>query len=454
MDSPSSSNSDIADASTPSGLVTSGAVFPDDIAVTPPNEPLAEREAEALGTPSSALALFTVFRHRNYRLFFSGQLVSLMGTWMQTVAQSWLVYSLTHSTFLLGVTSFCAQVTVFFVAPLGGMIADRVDRRRMLLLTQGLAMLQAAILAVLTLSGIVQVWEIIALAFGLGLINAFDIPTRQSMTLDMVGRGDLRHAIALNSMMFNLARVIGPSVAGLLIALVGEGVCFALNAASFAAVLTSLLLMRIPARPAHVAQHPAREIAEGYRYSLANQRIRTALMLVAASSCFGAAYLTLMPAFARDLLHGNATSYGTLMTSVGLGALGGAYGLSRIHERWLTLAPILAAAAFGLGLIAFSHSHAMWLSVILLLPTAASLMLLGGTTNTIIQTYSEEHMRGRVISHYTQSFLGMMPWGALLLGWLATRLGVTDAVSIGGCVVIASAGLAYYNRRGEVSVSQ
>lgn len=442
----SSSNGDAADASTPPPALTSSAPSSLALAGTPPDEPPSEQELADLEKPSSALALLTVFRHRNYRLFFSGQLVSLMGTWMQSVAQGWLVYSLTHSPFLLGLTSFCAQVTVFFMASFGGVIADRVDRRKMLIWTQSLSMAQAILLAVLTLAHVVQVWEIIVLAFGLGFINAFDIPSRQAMTLDMVGREDLRHAIALNSMMFNLARVIGPSLAGALIAVVGEGVCFAFNAVSFGAVLTSLLLMRIPQRPPRVNKHALREIADGYRYSLGEKRIRSALMLVGVSSCFGAAYLSLLPAFARDLLHGDATSYGTLMTSVGLGALIGAYGLSRIHERWLTLAPILASACFGIGLIAFSHSHVLWVSVALLLPTACSLMLLGGTTNTVIQLAAAEHMRGRVISHYTQSFLGMMPWGALLLGYVAGRIGVADAVTIGGAVVILSAGFAWFNR--------
>lgn len=448
-------NSDRADASTQPVALTSTALpdeipdeIPDEVVGTPIGEPPSEEEVADLERPSSALALFNVLRHRNYRLFFSGQLVSLMGTWMQSVAQGWLVYSLTHSPFLLGLTSFCAQVTVFFMAPFGGVIADRVDRRRMLIWTQSLSMTQAILLAVLTLTGVVQVWEIILLAFGLGLVNAFDIPSRQAMTLDMVGREDLRHAIALNSMMFNLARVVGPSLAGALIAIVGEGVCFAINAASFGAVLTSLLLMTLPQRPARVNEHALREIADGYRYSLGEKRIRTALMLVAVSSCFGAAYLSLLPAFARDLLHGDATSYGTLMTSVGIGALVGAYGLSRIHERWLELAPIAAAACFGVGLIAFSHSHTLWVSVMLLLPTAFSLMMLGGTTNTIIQLVAAENMRGRVISHYTQSFLGMMPWGSLLLGYIAGRVGVTDAVTIGGGVVIVSAAIAWFNRSG------
>jgi MFS family permease len=367
-----------------------------------------------------------------------------MGTWMQSVAQAWLVYRLTHSPFLLGLTSFCAQVTVFFMAAFGGMIADRVDRRKMLLVTQALSMLQAALLAGLTIAGIVHVWEIIVLAFGIGLINAVDVPTRQAMTIDMVGRDDLRHAIALNSMMFNLARVIGPSIAGALIAVVGEGPCFALNALSFGAVLTSLLLMRLPGRPPARTGKAVRDIVLGYRYSFRTPEIRTALMLVGVSSMFGAAYLTLLPAFARDILHGASTSYGTLMTSVGVGALIGAYALSLIHERWLAIAPVGAAAAFGLCLILFSRSHVLWLSVLLLIPTACSLMLLGGTANTIIQTVADERFRGRAISHYTQAFLGMMPWGSLLLGFLASSIGIAESVMLGGAVVMLSGAVAWF----------
>ncbi|HEY2070245.1 MAG TPA: MFS transporter [Rhizomicrobium sp.] len=440
MDQSSSSDSGSADASTPDALLTSAGLG------TPPNEPPAEAEIAPIAEPSSSLALLAVFRHRNYRLFFSGQLVSLMGTWMQTMAQAWLVYHITHSPLLLGFTTFCAQVTVFFMASLGGMIADRVDRRRMLLVTQALAMTQAAVLAVLTLTGLVQVWEIIALAFGLGLINSVDVPTRQSMTLDMVGRGDLRSAIALNSMMFNLARVVGPSLAGFLVHVVGAGVCFGLNAVSFAAVLTSLFLMRFPERKAVPPQHPLRQVLEGYRYTFSQPRIRTAMMLVAASSVFGASYLSMMPAFASDVLHGDARTLGYLMTSVGAGALIGAYGLSRIHERWLDMAPVLASISFGACLIAFSQSHVLWVSILLLLPTALSLMLLGGTTNTLIQTTADERFRGRVISHYTQCFLGMMPWGSLLLGAIGSRFGVTHAVTVGGAVVILAGVVAYFQR--------
>ena len=412
---------------------------------TPPEEPPAEQEiAPDLARPSGLIA---VFRHRNYRLFFTGQIVSLMGSWMQNTAQPWLVYSLTHSPLLLGVTSFCSTVPVFFLTPFGGMIADRVDRRRFLLITQSAAMLQATLLAVLTLTGQVKVWEIIGLALTMGLINAFDIPSRQSMTLDMVGREDLRHAISLNSMMFNVARIVGPTLAGFLIAIWGEGVCFALNAASFAAVLASLLLMRLAERPPRINAHALKEIADGYRYSFANPQIRVSLLLVAVSSLFGAAFVTMMPAVARDLIHGDSRTQGTLMAAVGAGALFGAFLLSRISEKQLAYAPAVAGLVFGLGLIAFSHSHTLWLSVLILLPTSVSLLLLGATTNTIIQTVAHEHFRGRVISHYTQSFLGMMPWGALFLGAVAHALGVTDAISIGGAVVAVVAAASFAWRR-------
>ncbi len=395
------------------------------------------------------LAVLGVFRHRNYRLFFSGQLVSVMGSWMQTVAQAWLVYSMTHSPFLLGLTTFCAQVTVFFLAPFGGMVADRVDRRRMVQITQAAAMVQAALLAGLTLGGVVQVWEIIALAFGLGFINAFDMPTRQAMLLDMVGPKDLRHAIALNSMMFNLARVVGPSLAGALIAIVGEGVCFAVNAVSFTAVLVSLFLMRLPALVGRKHEAPLREIAEGYRFSLRHNQIRVSLMLVAVTSCFGAAYLSLLPAFVRDILHGGAADYGILMTGVGGGAFVGAYGLSLIHERWLALAPVVSAAAFGIGLMLFSLAPSLWVAILCMAPAAMFLMITGGTTNTIVQIAAGERFRGRVISHYTQCFMGMMPWGALMFGAMAGIFGIRESVAWGGSVVLAAATIAWLMRRDE-----
>lgn len=414
------------------------------------SEPPAEPPYEA----PSALALLRVFRHRNYRLFFSGQLVSLMGTWMQSIAQGWLVYALTHSPFLLGVTAFSGQVPVFFVTAFGGMIADRVDRRRMLIVTQSLAMTQAAILATLTLTGVVKVGEVIALALCMGLVNAFDIPTRQAFTVDMVGREDLRNAISLNSVMFNLARIIGPTAAGLLVAVAGEGVCFALNAFSYGAVLTSLLLIRVPPRPERVAEHPLRELKAGAHYAWHTRQIRYSLLLVAACAAFGASYLALMPAVARDVLHQGSEGLGFLMGSVGLGALFGAYALARVHERHLTITPILAAASFGVSLVLFAHSHSLPLSMAFLLPTAFSLMLLGGSTNTIIQTVAEDHFRGRVVSFYTMSFMGMMPWGSLILGWTATHLGIGEAVTIGGAICVMAALVAYYARGDETELAR
>jgi MFS family permease len=412
---------------------------------TPPRE-------ESVLQPPTALALLRVFRHRNYRLFFAGQLVSLMGTWMQSVAQGWLVYTLTHSPFLLGLTSFCGLVPVFFMSAFGGTISDRVDRRRMLVVTQSLSMLQAAILAGLTLAHVVQVWEVIVLAASMGLINSFDVPTRQAFTIEMVGREDLRNAIALNSVMFNLARIIGPGAAGLLVALAGEGVCFALNAVSYGAVLTSLLLMHVVPRAIRKQGHPLRELQAGFVYAWNNHAIRVSLLLVAVSSCFGAAYLALMPAFARDVLHENSVGLGLLMGSVGVGALGGAYALSRLHERHLTLAPIFSAAGLGLGLILFSQSHSLYLSMALILPTSFCMMLLGGTTNTIIQTVSDDHFRGRVVSFYAMSFMGMMPWGALLLGTLATHIGIGEAITAGGSVCIVAAIAAWFDnaRRAQI----
>jgi MFS family permease len=245
--------------------------------------------------------------------------------------------------------------------------------------------------------------------------------------------------------MFNLARIVGPSAAGLLVAIAGEGVCFALNALSYGAVLTGLVLMRVQTRPRPVAEHPLRELQAGIVYVWTTRPIRVALLLVAVSSCFGASYLALMPAFARDVLHQGSEGLGFLMATVGVGALCGAYALARLHERHLALTPIMSAAGFGLSLIAFSHSHWLPLSIVLLLPTAFSLMLLGGSTNTIIQTATDDRMRGRVVAFYAMSFMGMMPWGSLLLGAIASRIGVADAVTIGGAVCVLGAVGAWFD---------
>jgi MFS family permease len=400
-----------------------------------------------LAQGGGAFAFLTIFRHRNYRLFFSGQLVSLMGSWITNVAQGWLVYQLTSSPLLLGVVSFASQVPVFFFSMFGGMIADRFERRRMLLVTQALAMLQSAALAVLTLTGLVQVWHIVALALFQGLINAFDVPIRQSMTVEMVGKADLRHAISLNSMMFNLARVIGPAIGGILIALVGTGWCFGIDALSYAAVLTGLALMRFAPLPVRVHAQPFAAIREGLAYAWTTREIRASLVLIAVCSCFGAAYLSLLPAFARDVLHQGSEGLGLLYSAVGAGALLGAYTLARVPDRHLFATPVAAALGFGLMLILFSWSHWLLVSMALLFPAAFCLMLLGGSTNSIIQLLSREEMRGRVVALYAMGFMGMMPWGALALGAVAEHWGSHWAVSIGGTVCVLAALVAWRDRK-------
>jgi MFS family permease len=425
-------------------------VLPEEIpeAPTPIEAPPPEVLPGERGEDRSAFAFLTVFRHRNYRLFFAGQLTSLMGTWITNVAQGWLVYSLTSSPLWLGVVSFAGQVPVFFFSAFGGMIADRFERRRMLIFTQSAAMVQSLALAVLTLTHLIQVWMVVALALFQGLVNAFDVPIRQAMTVEMVGKEDLRHAISLNSMMFNLARVTGPTVAGLLIALVGVGWCFALDGLSYMAVLAGLSLMLFPPRVLARAGSGLAQIRQGFAYAWGEREIRASLLLVAVCSAFGASYLSLLPAFARDVLGQGSEGLGFLYSAVGLGALGGAYVLARVPDRHLLLTPVAAAASFGVAIMLFSLSRWFGLSLLLLLPASFSLMLLGGSTNTIIQLVSRDEMRGRVVALYAMAFMGIMPWGSLALGWIAERLSLRVAVCAGGAACVAAAVMAFRDRRG------
>ena len=280
-----------------------------------------------------------------------------------------------------------------------------------------------------------------------GFVNAFDVPIRQAMTVEMVGRQDLRHAISLNSMMFNLARVIGPPVAGILIALVGIGICFALDALSYGAVIICLGLMAFAPRPVVKHAQPLQAVLQGFVYVWQTREIRLSIFLIACCSAFGAAYLTLLPAVARDILHQGSEGLGFLYGAVGAGALLGAYVLARVPDRHLLATPVIAASRFGLSLLAFSQSQVFWLSFILLMPCAFSLMLLGGSTNSIIQLLSRDDMRGRVVALYAMGFLGMMPWGSLVLGFIAEHLGTGSAVAIGGGVCILAALLVWLARR-------
>jgi predicted MFS family arabinose efflux permease len=317
-----------------------------------------------------------------------------------------------------------------------------LNRRRILLLTQTLMMALAVVLAVLTLTGAVHVWHIIALATLAGTANAFDIPTRQSFTVEMVGRADLPRAITLNSIMFNAARLVGPATAGVVVGLVGEGWCFALNAASYLAVLTSLFLMRVMPQTARTPSHPLADLRDGFRYVSTHPQMRTMLLLLATSSFFGASYLTLMPVFARDVLHGGSEDLGLLMSGVGAGALLGAFGMSRVAHEHLHRVPMASAALFGLFLIFFSQSTDMALSLALLVPAGFGLMMQGISTNTLIQTVTTDAMRGRVMAYYVMAFMGMMPMGALAAGWLSHQLGVPETVALGGAACIACAAIA------------
>ncbi|MGA8074137.1 MAG: MFS transporter [Candidatus Acidiferrales bacterium] len=379
-------------------------------------------------------AMFRALRHRNFQLFFSGQLISLIGTWMQNVAQSWLVYRMTGSAFLLGVVGFAGQIPVFIFAPVGGMVADRMSRQRVVVATQITSMILAFILATLTLLRVVTVWEIIVLAASLGVVNAFDIPARQAFLGDMVGRDDLMNAIALNSSMFNGARVIGPAVAGVLVAWIGEGWCFFANAVSYIAVIAGLFMMRLaPFLRPEIAMSPFEHMAEGFRFVMKMKPIRALLLLLGCISLLALPYSVLMPIFADKILHGGARAFGILMGAAGLGALCGALTLAmrtgvRGLGRWIAI----SCAAFGASLILFSFSHWFWLSVILLFPVGYAVMLQTSASNTLLQTMSPDSLRGRVLAVYSMMFMGMAPIGALLAGIVAKHIGAPLTVGIGG----------------------
>jgi MFS family permease len=380
-------------------------------------------------------------RHRNFQLFFSGQLISLIGTWMQSVAQSWLVYRLTGSALLLGSVGFASQIPVFLFAPLGGIAADRYNRRHIVIGTQIAAMVLAFILAALTLSHRVQVWHVFVLASLLGVVNAFDIPGRQSFLVDMVGKEDLMNAIALNSSMFNGARVIGPAIAGILVAKIGEGWCFFANAVSYIAVIIGLLLMRVESKVRALMASPFEHMMEGFRFVDRTAPIRALLLLLGLVSLVGMPYVVLMPIFADKILHGGARGLGILMGATGVGALLGALTLAfregvKGLGRWVAL----CCAGFGASLVVFSLSHRFWISVILLLPVGYCMMLQMACSNTLIQVMVPDALRGRVMAVYSMMFMGMAPIGALLGGALADRLGAQVTVAIGGVACVVGAG--------------
>jgi MFS family permease len=391
-----------------------------------------------------AISTFRAFKSRNYRLYFTGQSVSLIGTWMQKTAVSWVVYSPTHSKFMLGVTLFSTMFPSFLLSFLGGVVSDRYNRFKVLLLTQFISMIQAIMLAVLILFKHYNVWEIIALSVLLGIVNAFDVPARQSLVYDMVDdKKDLPNALALNSSMVNLSRLIGPGIAGLIIEKFGDGVCFGLNALSFVAVIISLLMMRLPVfitKP-HT-KNVIGELREGLIYVRKTPEISFVIGMLALISLFVLPFSTLLPVYAKDIFHGTASTFGIIDSFIGLGAFTGAIFLASLKSG-TNLRKILAinTLVFGSGLILFSHTTIYPLALLFAMISAFGMMSQITITNTLIQTAVDPAMRGRVISIYAMAFFGMQPLGGLIVGFISQYIGVENTLLSEGIIALIIGGL-------------
>lgn len=406
--------------------------------------PAAPNAAPRSASPRRAgvAGLGRALRSRNYRLFFSGQGVSLIGTWITRIATSWLVYRLTGSELLLGLVGFFGQIPTLVLAPFAGVLVDRWDRHRILVWTQVLSMLQSLALAVLALAGIITVTEVLALQVVQGVINSFDTPARQAFVVEMIeDRADLPNAIALNSSMVNASRIIGPSIGGILIAAFGEGWCFLLDAISYLAVIASLLMMHVTRTEREPRTTRAiEELRTGWDYVTHSPPIRIALLMLALVSIMGMPYTVLMPVIASVVLHGGAHTLGFLMTASGLGALLGAlYLASRSSVLGLGRVIAIATGAFGVGLIVFGLSRVLWLSLAVLPFVGAGFMIQMASTNTVIQTIVDERLRGRVMAFYTMAFLGTAPIGSLLAGAVAARIGAPTTIMLGGALTVLAA---------------
>ena len=393
-------------------------------------------------TPRAVLAdRLRALRHRNFRLYWWGQLISLVGTWMQSVAQGWLMHRLTDSAFMLGLLGFMQFLPVLMFALWAGVVADRVDKRRLLYVTQGAALLQAVAMAVIVMAGVVRPWMVLVLAFVFGIINAFDLPGRQSFLVELVAKPDLSNAIALNSAAFNTARIIGPAIAGVLVATIGEGGCFALNAVSYVAVLVGLWLMRLPEHPAH--EHGAARrshLREGIEYAWSVSSLRNLLLLLGVTAGLGFQYMVLLPVYARTILHAGAGAYGLLVSAFGVGALLAVLRLTQDLDRWgLRRNLLLGLSTSGVGLAVFAWSQALWLSLAGGLFAGFGLIVYVASTNTMLQMTTEDRFRGRVMSLYTLMFVGTAPFGALASGAIAQRWGAPVATSFSALILIAGA---------------
>lgn len=391
---------------------------------------------EAAPERSAARVGLGALAHRNFRLFLLGQGISLVGTWMQTVALGWLVLTLTDSPFAVGLNSALRALGVLLFTLYAGIVADRVDKRRLVILTQALQMVEALALAVLVWTHVVAVWQVMVLAAFVGVVNAFDIPTRQAFIVDLVGKDDLMNAIALNSSMFNAARVVGPAVAGALIGVVGIGMCFFLNGVSYLAVLAALLAIRLP--PFQRRPESAGSAWSGFREVLgflrSDRRVNTLVLLTATLSIFGFPFLVMVPVFARDVLHVSAAGYGALTAAVGVGAMLGALAIAvnsrRIVHRGRLMT--LGGSVFGLCVLAFALSRNFILSLVLLGLAGCAMIVNNALTNTMIQTIVPDTLRGRVMGFYSFVFVGLSPLGAFQAGAFAERFGAPLAVGVGG----------------------
>jgi MFS family permease len=384
---------------------------------------------------------FRALRHRNFRLYWTGQLVSLVGTWMQSVAQGWLMHRLTSSPLMLGLLGFCQFMPVTMFSLWAGVIADRVDKRRLLVITQSSLMLQAVVLAAVVSAGVVRPWMVLVLAFVFGVLNAFDLPGRQSFLVEMVGKEDLSNAIALNSAAFNTARVIGPAVAGVLLAILGEAGCFWINAISFLAVIWSLTRMELPP---HVVAAAARSglsnLREGVRYAWATTPLRNLLLLLGCTAGLGFQYMILLPVYARDILHAGPGVFGLLVSAFGVGSLVSAVLMTRKLDRWaLRRNLLIGLTTSGIGMAVFAWSRWLPLTAAMGFLSGFGLILYVATSNTMLQLTTEDRFRGRIMSLYTLMFVGTAPFGALLSGSIAQRAGAPLATSFSAVVLLGGA---------------
>ena len=383
---------------------------------------------------------FRALRHRNFRFYWSGQLISLIGTWMQSVAQGWLMHRLTSSAFMLGLLTFITFLPVLFFALWAGVIIDRVDKRKLLLVTQSLMLLQATSLALVVSAGIVQPWMVLALAFFGGVVNTFDLPARQSFVIEMVGREDLSNGIALNSAAFNVARILGPAVAGVLLASIGESGCFWLNALSFIAVLVGLWRIKLKHVPNTDTRSTGSTLRDGVAYAWGIPSIRTLLVLLAICAGLGFQYNVLLPVYTRDLLHAGPRTYGALLAAFGLGSLLAAAQMTRPQDRWALRRNLLTGlTAGGVGFAAFAWIH--WLPAMMASGFVAGygLILYVSSTNVLIQMTTEDRYRGRVMSLYTLMFVGTAPIGGLLAGAIAQRFGAPVSTSLCALLLLGGA---------------